>query len=426
MNHVHWENGVMLNLTIKMRKVIVIGGGTAGWLTALFVKKNWEDCDVSLIASSKMGILGAGEGTTKNFFYILNSLGIDLDDFREKTGSTKKQGINFINWRGDGTSFKHTFQTDNETYALHFDARLVAAYLQSLAESRGIKYIDGIVSDFVETKTDIICVILSDNTKVKCDFIFDCSGFQRLVIGKHFKTNWKSYDEHLVCNSAFAFFLPQLDEDIQSKDTWTSGISMKNGWIWEAPLKHRWGCGYVYSDKYASAEEVLEEAEEYYGRKLDVVKHFKFNTGTYEKFWIKNCVAIGLSSSFLEPMEATSLMTIIMSLKVLKSLEFDRNNTLVYNKRMLNYNEQNMFFVRHHYICDRDDTKFWIDYKQRDLPNPLCNLYDESGQYLYLTDNELKEKLEVFGGNLTTYNAASWKTVYDGKNTLKSNINKLI
>ena len=408
-----------------MKKIIVIGGGTAGWLAALFVKKNWENTDITLIASSKVGILGAGEGTTKNFTYILTSLGIDLDDFKEKTGSTKKYGINFINWKGDGKSFKHSFQSTNDTYALHFDARMVASYLQSLGESRGIHYMDAFVSDFEENETDITKVVLDNGDKVDCDFIFDCSGFERLVIGKHFKTNWKSYDEHLVCNSAFAFFLPQSDKDIQSKDTWTSGISMNNGWIWEAPLKHRWGCGYVYSDKYTSADEALEEAEKYYGHKLDIVKHFKFKTGTYEKFWVKNCVAVGLSSSFLEPMEATSLMTTIMFLKVLKSYGFDEAYRDIYNQRMLNYNEQNMFFVRHHYICDRTDTKFWYDYKQRTLPEKLKPLYNEFGEYLNLTDSALKTNL-VIEDNIVTYNATSWITVYNGKNTIRSNIKKMM
>jgi tryptophan halogenase len=404
----------------NMKKIVIVGGGTIGWLTALFVKKHLKDADITLIASSKIGILGAGEGTTSNFTTILKILGIDLDDFREKTGSTMKYGINFINWKGDGTSFKHSFFNLPDSYALHFDARLVAKYLQNISEQRGIKYIDSIVSDFDENEAGITNVILSDGRYVESDFVFDCSGFERLIIGKHFKTNWKSYEEHLVCNSAFAFFLPQDDENIQNKPTWTTGLSMKNGWIWEAPLKHRWGCGYVYSDKYATAEEVLAEAEEYYGQKLEVVKHFKFKTGTYEKFWVKNCIAIGLASSFLEPMEATSLMTSIMFLKILSSYNFDEKYRDIFNEKMLNYNEQNMYFVRHHYICDREDSLFWKDYKKRTLPERLSKLY-ENGEFSKSSNLSLRKEL-TYGDNNITYVSDSWVMVYKNKTGYKKSL----
>ncbi len=397
-----------------MKKIIVVGGGTMGWLTALFAKKYWEGIDVTLIASSKIGILGAGEGTTPNFPSVLTKLGIDLDDFMEKTGSTKKYGIDFVNWRGDGKSFLHNFQDNDELFALHFDARLVAEYLQNLALERGIKYIDAFVSGFDENEAGITDIVLEDGSKVNCDFVFDCSGFERLIIGKHFKTEWHSYEDHLVCNSAIAFFVPQTNPNIQKERTWTKGISMKHGWMWGAPLKHRWGCGYVYSDKYATADEVLAEAEEYYGRKLEVVKHFKFSAGSYKEFWVKNCVSIGLASSFLEPLEATSLMTSIMFLRGLAIVNFDEKYRDIYNKRMYNFNEQNMLFVRHHYTCDRYDTKFWRDYKLRRKPKKLLELYDDNGCYLNLKNKDLR-KLFAVDVNPVLYNQASWHTVYRSK-----------
>jgi tryptophan halogenase len=404
-----------------MKKIVVVGGGTVGWLTALFVQKFWVDTDITLIASSKIGILGAGEGTTPNFPGILSKLGINLEDFEKKTGTTKKYGIEFINWKGDGKIFKHNFQADERLYAYHFDARLVAKYLEETSIGKGIKVIDSLIVGFNEDDKGINQIILEDGGTVECNFIFDCSGFQHLIIGKHFKTEWKSYEKDLVCNSAIAFFLPQDNPNIQNEKTWTKGIAMKNGWIWGAPLKHRWGCGYVFSDKYTNVDEVLKEAEEYYGRKIEIVKHFKFKTGTYEKYWVKNCVAIGLASSFLEPMEATSLMTSIMFLKGLFDYNFDETYRDIYNEKMLDYNEQNLLFVRHHYTCDREDTQFWIDYKNNSLPEKLLKLYDSNGRF-NVPNNNLKVKEKIAHElNISNFNWDSWNTVHRGKNKIYNN-----
>jgi len=398
-----------------MRKVVIIGGGTAGWLTALFMEKFWKESEITVIASSKIGILGAGEGTTPNFPGVISKLAINEDDFIKKTGSSKKYGIDFVNWRGDGHSFLHNFQKDERQYAFHFDAALVAKYFQEVSLNRGVKYIDSFVKGFNENEKAITQVILDDNTSVDCDFIFDCSGFERLVIGKLFKTNWISYEKDLICNSAFAFFLPQKNSNIANEKTWTKAIAMKNGWVWGAPLQHRWGCGYVYSDKYATFEEVLKETEEYYQQPINVVKQFKFNPGTYEKYWVKNCVAIGLASSFLEPLEATSLMTSITFLKWLKDLNWDEKNRDEFNERMFNVNEQNMLFVRHHYNCDRDDTKFWTDYKLNTQPQKLLDLYDENGKFTSPNEESLVKHLTYKGIGVSNFNRGSWYTVHKAK-----------
>jgi len=398
-----------------MKKIVVVGGGTIGWLTALFAKKYWENIDVTVIASSKIGILGAGEGTTPNFPNILLKLGIDVVDFAEKTGCTKKYGIEFVNWQEDNKSFKHNFQKSDDMFAYHFDARLVAEYLQNISEQRDIKYINGLITEFNENETGINQIVLEDGNLIDCDFIFDCSGFQRLIIGKHFKTEWKSYEKDLLCNSALAFFLPQLNPNIQNEKTWTKGIAMKNGWVWEAPLKHRRGCGYVYSDKHTNEVEVLKELEEYYGQEIEVVKHFKFKGGTYKKYWVKNCVAIGLASSFLEPMEATSLMTSIMFLKSLLSFNFDESNRELFNQKMLNINDQNLLFVRHHYSCDRVDTQFWLDYKNNPLPDKLKKMYNpKTNQFKNLRNLDIRNLISE-ADNISNFNWDSWFTVYKGK-----------
>lgn len=403
-----------------MKKVVVIGGGTAGWLTALFVNKFWEGISVSVIESTKTGILGAGEGTTPNFPYILVQLGIDLNDFMEKTGSTKKYGIDFRNWRGDGHWFPHNFQADENVHALHFDARLVAKYFREFAyDNTDIKHIDSFITDINEDENGINQVILEDGSLVDCDFVFDCSGFARLVIGKHFKSEWKSYSNDLLCNAAFAYFLPQKDNVTANTRTMTQSISMPNGWMWQAPLQHRWGCGYVYNDKYISLEDAVKEVEEYVGQKIEVVKTFKFDAGSYERMWIKNCIAVGLASSFLEPLEATSLMTVIIQLKQLKDFNFDEKNRDVFNITMSNVNEQNMLFIRHHYNCDRYDTKFWRDYKRTKQPEKLLKLYNDNVRLKNLSNIELyKIMVDPNGKASLMFNRDSFATVFKGKSAL--------
>lgn len=405
-----------------MKKVVIVGGGTAGWLTALCVEKFWENTEVTLIASSKIGILGAGEGTTPNFPGIISKLAINEEDFIKKTGCTKKYGIDFVNWRGDNHRFNHNFQKDARQYAFHFDASLVAKYFQEIGIERGITHIDSFVKGFNEDENGITQIILEDDTTVDCDFVFDCTGFQRMIIGKHFKTKWISYKEDLPCDSAFAFFLPQTNPNIGNEKTWTKGIAMKNGWIWGAPLQHRWGCGYVYSSAHATFEEVLKETEEYYQQPINVVKQFKFDAGTYEKFWVKNSVAIGLAGSFLEPLEATSLMTTIMFIRCLMNLNWDEKNRDEFNGRMLNVNEQNMLFIRHHYHCDRDDTQFWRDIKNNTQPQKLLDLYDENGNFISLRDNQLNKKFTYDGNSSCIFNWGSWFTVHKGKSNLYKEI----
>lgn len=373
------------------KKITIIGGGTAGWLTALYIEKYWQGTEITVIESSKIGILGAGEGTTPNFPYIINQLGIDEVDFLDKTNTTKKTGVEFINWSGDGSKFLHEFQQDKSFYGYHFDARLVAKYLTEVSLKRGIKHLDNEVISFIENDKEITNLILDNHLTIETDFVFDCSGFHRLIIGKHFDTEWISYTDELTVNSAFAFFLPQEENLNNESKTKTLAVSMKYGWMWMAPLKHRWGCGYIYDNNFINFDQAKKEVEDYLKKEIHIVKHFNFNAGVYKKSWIKNCIAIGLSSGFIEPLEATALMSSIIMLDKLKDLNFNSDNRDLFNDFTLKLNEQNMLFLRHHYVCNRDDSDFWINYKNKKIPEKLKKLYDENGNFLHLTDDDLKK-----------------------------------
>jgi tryptophan halogenase len=377
-----------------VKKVVIIGGGTAGWLTALVVNKFWKNTIVTLIESSKIGILGAGEGSTPNFGDILNSLNIKQSEFFLKTGCTVKNGIKFKNWTGDNSIIHHGFAGDGtnpfiQRNAYHFDAKLVAEYFKEIAVSRGVNWIDNEVFE-IDCKDNIVNSLqLKDGSIIDLDFVFDCSGFFRIIIDKVHKEKWISYSDYLMMNKAFGFFLPQTNKYTLDNREYTYITSMNSGWMWQVPLQHRWGCGYVFNDNYTSVEDAKREAESIIGQEIKIQKVFDFKPGRYERSWIGNSISIGLSYSFLEPLEATSLMSIIMQLKKLMDIDFDNNLINEYNKACSEILEQNMLFTRYHYLCERDDTEFWRDCTSMPIPNKLKNIIDSNNNLIPKSNAEM-------------------------------------
>jgi len=403
----------------KFSKVTIVGGGAAGWLTALYVNNISPESDITLIESEAIGILGAGEGSTPILPSFLEFLKIDQKEFIKETNATHKLGIMFENWNGDNKDYFHSFSTihqkfnyiyddDGEVvnayvghlyqynlpfrlgeiteqmarknkspfvkntidgvnqianYSYHFDAHLIAKYLRKIAEQRGVKRVEGVVQSFTQDSQGNVTEVILDNNKVNCDFVFDCSGFSRLLIGKLFNSSWKSYTDHLKVNKALAFQLPQFEDKIEP---YTKAVCMKNGWMWQIPLQNRIGCGYVFDNNYITEEEAKLEIEELLGHPVTIINNIKFNAGAYEKVWIKNCIAIGLSSAFTEPIEATSILNAINSLWGLNKIHFDTYNQNFidqYNTYINNMNDNVLDFLYFHYLTKRNDSKFWQEYR---------------------------------------------------------------
>lgn len=387
-----------------MKNITIVGGGSSGWLSSLFFNRKHPEYNITVIYSSKIDILGAGEGTTPNFSGFLYELGIKEMDFIKRCKATIKESNKFVNWSPNESEYVHDFDEGtisriqkNLIHGFHFDARLAADFFKEIATERGVKFVDSKIVNFTTNDNDDITHIhTEDDITVETDFIIDCSGFARLIIGDFYKSNWKSYSEYLTINSALAFFLPQKDILTPTTKTHTKSIALNNGWMWQAPLQHRWGCGYAYNNNYVSFEDAKKEVEEYVGHEIDVVKTFKFNPGSYEKTWINNCVALGLSSGFLEPLEATSFLTFIVSIKTLNNIgieNVDRRD--MYNEFVNNVNKQNLFFIRHHYNCNRIDTPFWVDNNNVEIPQPLKNIYDK-GLSNIKNNDELLELMGIF------------------------------
>lgn len=401
--------------------IVVIGGGTAGWMTALMVKKFYPNHSIKLIESQEIGILGAGEGSTTHFINFLDTVNIPVSELVKNCGATLKLGINFENWNGDKKSYFHAFAskeslnefkflffthqmskecnseklnfnkkltkdkkvpfsfrdnsnclfennilsfTNHSPFSLHFNARQLASYFSVVAQSRGVERIESKVKNFsCDVNGNINKVILENDSKIDCDFIFDCSGFARLVLGKFFNTDWISYSDHLPLNTALPFFIAH-DGNVKPQ---TDAIAMKCGWVWKIPVENRYGCGYVFDSSYINEEEALIEAEQHFQCKLISPKTFKFKAGTFKKTFVKNCLAIGLSQSFVEPLEATSIWISFLNLNEFLMSDGINSKSEIFktkfNDKCLKRNQEVVEFLYLHYLTKRNDSKFWQEFR---------------------------------------------------------------
>ena len=411
-------------MTNNQKTFVIVGGGTAGWLTALLLRKNFPENKITLIESSNIGILGAGEGTTPHFPEFLDEVEIDQIDFLKNTKATFKNGIKFTNWHGDGSYYFHPFgegkfsldnipnevvwhelvenknfnnisithlaAKQNKTlvyaddsnnlerlgnHAYHFDARLTAEYFKKVSLTRNVNLVDGEVVEFLQEETgEITGLKLNDGSVVSCNFVFDCTGLHRQIIDKVYKQEWCDYKESLPLNKALPFFIKNDSEVIPP---YTEAIAMKYGWVWKIPVQGRYGCGYVFDSRHITDEEAKQEILDVFGD-VDMPRPqpFSFSAGCFRNTWVKNCVAIGLSTGFIEPLEATSIWVSIMSLRELfdeyKDSLFDDScygeaNKIAFNDYVYNLNIQIKDFIQLHYMTERTDTEFWKHYKEKNL-----------------------------------------------------------
>lgn len=392
-----------------MMNVVVIGGGTAGWLSALFLNRRMKDINVTLIESKSIGVIGVGEGTTPTIVTFLGRLGVNETDFITKTKATKKVGISFEGWSGDSSSFNHDF---HGKYAYHFDNNKIGNYFKELGLSRGISHIECDVVGFDKNGDDINKIHLKDGSSIQSDFLIDCSGFKRLVVGNELNGEWISCKEHLTLNSAIPFRIPLTDSEeytIDSK-TRTRAISMNNGWMWMVPLQDRWGCGYVFDDKYINQEDAKLEVEEYLKTKIEVNRKIQFESGYFKDAWIGNSVAVGLSSGFFEPLEATSIMTVIAQLNNLRRTKFNKKLQNWYNKSIQNFNNQVYNFIKYHYLCERDDTDFWKNNKTHEISETLSKLLSDDLKIKYFDNSKIAEIFDI-DDNEIVFDSYNYSTV---------------
>lgn len=423
---------------MKKMKIQIVGGGTAGWMVAAAFSKLLDSkrFEISLIESDKIGTVGVGEATIPSIRHFNRLLEIDEIDFMKNTSATFKLGIQFENWGKVGDSYIHPFgdfryslsglpvgihhywsyakqkgfkselgaislpvqmcqqfkfelpSTDKRqlhstyNYAYHFNATAYAAYLRKFAEARGVLRKEGVIHH-VNTDGDKIIFLQSDSEIIEADFFIDASGFQSLLLGKALNVDFEDWSKYLICDSAVA--APSTNN---SFPPYTRAIANESGWQWSIPLQNRAGNGLVYSSEFMKKSTAEDNLVKSLGDRIlrDPI-HIKFKAGKRVKAWKGNCVAIGLSGGFLEPLESTSIYLIQESvLKLIDFLKF--NNTCDTSIKTYNalidkeYERIKDFIILHYHLTKRDDSDFWRYCKNMDVPESLkykIELFKEAG-----------------------------------------------
>jgi len=403
-----------------VNRIVIVGGGTAGWSTALNFLNRTDHPKITIIASKEIPIIGVGESSTGKFFDMINHFKRnsfpDEKTFLKETGSTFKLGIKHTDWKSLGESFtsplgdyylNHThypqsrydffriYHVANKLkyeaqqsqlmlnnklpfipkelkdfrfrhVAYHLDTYKTGQYLKELVlKNNRVDYIDDIVVDGDLKENGILKnVILKSGDKIEGDLFVDCSGFYRVLIDKKYTNKFISYRDELLCNRAMPFHVKNKNDDVIKN--YTHVVAKKYGWLWEIPLQERMGCGYCYSDDFITPDQAQEEIEKDLGFKIEPQKDIKFEAGRLEKFWIKNVLSTGLASAFIEPLEATSIhMTIF---QIVHFLEQHYSDYMDFNCQQAQDDYNGDFgagwdnikdFIVLHYRSKRTDTEFW-------------------------------------------------------------------
>jgi|tagenome__1003787_1003787.scaffolds.fasta_scaffold20909988_2 tryptophan halogenase len=420
-------------IAAPIRTVVVVGGGTAGWMTAAALSKLVAGgLSVTLVESEEIGTVGVGEATIPPLLDFNHALGIDENEFVRQTHATFKLGIEFVNWarQGDryihpfgvygrdagGVKFHHVWLRDRQVdgdpgnpddigdyclsvvaarearfcrptatpgavlstlrYAYHFDAGLYARFLRGYAESGGVTRVEGRI-EAVEQDPEsgfITAVRLQDGRTIAGDFFVDCSGFRSLLLGDKLGVAFRSWQHWLPCDRAVAVPSAVPGPPIPYTRSTAGGA----GWRWRIPLQHRVGNGHVYSSAHISQDQATRELlDGLDSAPLAEPRHLRFVAGRREKLWDRNCVAIGLSAGFIEPLESTSIHLTQSGIFKLMSLfpdtGFDSHEIDKYNALLIEeYERVRDFIILHYWATERDDSDFWNHCRTMQIPDTLA------------------------------------------------------
>ncbi|MFZ6815469.1 tryptophan halogenase family protein [Undibacterium sp. Rencai35W] len=461
----------MQNSLIK--NVVIVGGGTAGWMTAAALATVLRGkYSIRVVESDEIGIVGVGEATIPMIQRFNQVLGIDENEFLRETQGTFKLGIEFVNWGKLGDRYIHGFGTIGQdlftvrfdqywqkmrslgkakglgeysitrmaalankfmparhdvpnsplnqiAYAYHFDASLYAKFLRKFSEARGVKRVEGKIVQVSQREIDghIDAVVLENGERIEGDLFIDCSGFRGLLIEQTLKTGYEDWTHWLPCDRALA--VPC--ESAPKLTPYTRSTAHKAGWQWRIPLQHRIGNGHVYCSQFTSDDEaaatLLANLD---GKPLAEPRMLKFNTGMRKQSWNRNVVAIGLSSGFLEPLESTSIHLIQSSISRLidffPNQGFNPTEISEYNRQSrFEYERIRDFVILHYKLNQRDDANFWKACAEMAIPDTLAHkmdLFKTSGRLLRI-DNEL-------------FAEVGWLQVLEGQNLKADSYHSLV
>jgi tryptophan halogenase len=444
----------------SISKIAIIGGGASGWLAASMLCQHLkrELTEIELIESDELGTIGVGESTVPPFVGLIHRLGIDENDFLRATDGTYKLGIKFVGWHQRSDSYFHPFgvigkpigthdfyqcwlkaraQGDTSAlqdfspcnvmaeqgrffhpakarntpigganYALHVDALLVAKYLRGYSEARGLKRTEGKVVGVTRRENGFLdSVTLESGARVHADFFIDCTGFKAVLIGKTLGVESHDWSSYLPCDRAVAC----KTENKGALVPYTRASAQAAGWTWRIPLQHRVGNGYVYSSQFASdaaARATLLRSLD--SACIEEPRVIPYTTGHRKQFWKLNCLSLGLSSGFIEPLEATSIHLIARGmdffLRYFPDRDCDPALVREYNRRMVaDFEEVRDFIVLHYSATARDDTPFWQHCRNLPLPDTLRERIE-----LFKAHGAMREGVDEL------FRASSWQSVFEG------------
>ena len=442
------------------RNVVIVGGGTAGWMAAAALARvlSPSSHEITLVESEAIGTVGVGEATLPSLPAFHALIGVDERDFLNATGATFKLAIQFRDWRKIGESCLHPFgpygidikhamfqaywlkrrqegcpspleewsvtglaaklgrvggpPKDKTSplwqlsYAYHLDATAYAAFLRAYAEKRGVHRVEGQVVDVtLDSRGLVESLRLRDGRAVSGDFFIDCSGFQALVLAGTLKTGYVDWSHWLPCDRAVAVQC----ESAGDLAPLTQATARESGWQWRIPLQHRVGNGYVYSSAHLTDDEaaarLLERVE---GKPLADPRRLRFKAGRRTQAWVGNCLALGLAAGFLEPLESTGIHFVQTGLARLFALfpdrDFDPAISAEYNRQTaLEYEHVRDFLILHYAASQREDSAFWRECRAMPLPQMLQykrDLFAKTGRIAVLEQE--------------TFQPASWLAIYTG------------
>lgn len=437
----------------KIDKIVVVGGGSAGWMSAAFLIKAFPDKDITLVESPNHPIVGVGESTLGGIKAFCAFLDIDEKDFLTTTNGSLKMSIKFTDfYKKDGSSFHYPFGQPNleGTYAglrdwlylkaiggdevpvqdfarcyfpaaalfeqnkfslneygdfdnynpktdvaYHFDATKFGQWLKNnYSLPRGVKHILATVAEIPTNENGVECLILDSGERIAADLFIDATGWQSLLLAQTLQVPFNSYSHLLPNNKAWACQVPYLEKE-KELEPFTNCTALENGWAWNIPLWSRLGTGYVFSDKFTTNEDALEQYKNYLcsdrmviPRTREQIDELKYNliemrVGIHEKIWEKNVCAIGLAAGFIEPLESNGLFTVheflfalakAMRREVVSQLEVD-----FFNFACVNLYKGFAFFVAQHYLLStRTDTEYWRDASGKSFLDELKRFNDNT------------------------------------------------
>jgi len=394
-----------------VKSVGIIGGGSAGLVAALIIKTKFPFMDVEIVRSEKIGIVGVGEGSTEHWSNFMDYVGLSITEMIKECDASFKSGIMFTGW-GEKDYLQsitgryniyhnrypyiygqliseaehpkdlvssHAWESKVNTYFIgqenmssanqyHFNTNKLNSWLVSKCEERGIRVLDDEIQEVNINEQGDISSLKGEKKVYSYDFYVDSTGWKRVLIGK-LGAKWQSYGQYLKMKNAMVFPTGGL-EDIPM---WTRAQAMEYGWMFTIPIWGRCGNGYIYDGDYVTADKAHAELEAFLGKKVDIAKQFQFDPGALDRPWINNCVAVGLSASFVEPLEASSIGTSIQQSFLIceKLINYTPSTVELYNKSMGKLLDNIRDFIALHYITPRRTSDFWKDVNEIKLPDSL-------------------------------------------------------